>query len=315
MDLDDFMKKKPAGSGKDEGDSFGNDFSSDSFGGLDDPIPGQDSFGGLDDPLPASDSFGGLDDAMPSRDVDGGFAAAAGAESSGFDFNPPPADEAFPSEDDFPTSEEYQAMEENKPRRKRKGGGFMGYLKSGLRIGMLKKDAIDDVAGDPGSFVPALFVYLFPSVVIGIVLFGIVNLVAGGASEGIPPEFAMIIPLLQKASAGLLIFFPLIALIGTLVSIGLFHLFARLFKGEGGFLDYYQTMGVGSLVSWGGFIPVVGILFSLWMIPVMVVITSRVHNLSTGKSVAVVLMPVVLLIVLSIALVSMAGMAAFMGGA
>lgn len=288
MDLDDFMKKKPAGSGKNEGDSFGNDFS--------------------------SDSFGGLDDTIPARDMDEGF-AAAGAEASGAGLNPPPSDEAFPSEDDFPTSEEYQAMEESIPRRNSESGGFMGYMKSGLRIAMLKKDAIDDVAGDPGSFVPALFVYLFPSAVIGILLFGFVNLMAGGASDAIPPEFAMILPIIQKASVGLLIMFPLVALLGTLVSVGLFHLFARLFKGEGSFLDYYQTMGVGSLVSWGGFIPVIGILFSLWMIPVMVVITSRVHNLSTGKSVAVVLLPVILLVVLSIALVSMAGMAAFMGGA
>jgi hypothetical protein len=311
MDLDDFMKKKPAKGGESTGgNASGDDFGSVSFGGLDDPQPGQDAFGGLDDPQPGQDAFGGLDDPMPAQ--------PASADPGGFDFNPPPADDTFPAPGEFPSAEEYEGMEDKPEQYHRPlgggGGGFFSYFKLGARMALLKKDAVDDVASDPDSFVPALVIYLLPSVIIGILLFVFVGLMAGAAGGAVPPEFAMVMPFIQKMSFGLLIFPPLMAVLGSLVMVGILHLFARLMKGEGRFLDYYQTVGVGSLVTWGGALPFVGMLFSLWMIPVLVVITSRVHNLGAGKSVAVVLLPLVVMVILAIALISMLGMAAFMGG-
>lgn len=286
MDLDDFMKKKPAKPGENTGgNASGDDFGSDSFGGLDDPMPAQ----------------------------------TASADPGGIDFNPPPADNAFPSPDEFPSVEEYEGMEDKteqdyQPMGGGGGGGFLSYFKLGGRMAMLKKDAVDDVASDPGSFVPALVIYMLPSVIIGILLFVFVGFMAGASGAALPPEFAMLGPLMKKMSLGLLIFPPLVAMLGSIIMVGVLHLFAKLMKGEGKFLDYYQTVGVGSLVSWGGFLPFVGILFSLWMIPVLVVVTSRVHNISTGKSVGVVLLPLVVMVILAIALISMLGMAAFMGG-
>jgi len=195
---------------------------------------------------------------------------------------------------------------------------FFGFFGKGIKMAMLNGDAAEEVAGDPKAFLPALVIYLLPSVLVGVLLFLLLNVFAGAATsssemQNLPPQMAMVLPFLQKISLGLLIFPALIALVGSLIWVGVLYIFAKIFKGEGSFLDYYQTIGVGSLISWGGIIPYIGILFSLWMIPVLVVVTSRVHNISTGRSVAVVLIPIVLMFVVVLALLSSVFMA-MMGG-
>jgi len=196
--------------------------------------------------------------------------------------------------------------------------GFFGYFKKGIELAMLKGDAADEVASDPESFVPALVIYMLPSVLVAVLLVVVIQMFAGAGMAGmagpggLPPQAAIFIPLISKISYGLIILLPLAALLGTLFYVGILHLVAKLFKGEGTFLDFYQTVGIGSLVSWGGILPYIGILFSLWTVVVTVVVTSRVHKLSTGKSVAVVLLPLVVLFAIGIALAI--GFAAMMMG-
>jgi len=52
---------------------------------------------------------------------------------------------------------------------------------------------------------------------------------------------------------------------------------------------------------------------ALWNIPVSVIVTERIHNISTGKAIAVVLIPMVFFITLALIALVMVGMAAFMG--
>lgn len=184
---------------------------------------------------------------------------------------------------------------------------FFGFFGKGLKIAMLKGGAAEEVAADTNSFVPALVIYTFPSFVAGLLVALFMTALGGAALTEAGPaaqQLQAVLPLIQKFSLSFIVVFPLITLIFSLIYVGILHLFARLFKGSGGFLDYYQTIGVGSLISWGSMVPYVGILFSLWMIPVTVVITSRVHNLSTGRSVAVVLLPILIIFIAVIALFS-----------
>jgi len=186
--------------------------------------------------------------------------------------------------------------------------GFFEYFRKGIDLAMLKGEAAEELAADPESFVPALVVYLTPSLIAGVFLAVAVHMLAGMTATGqagTNPGLMLLLPLVMKVSWGIVFLLVLAALIFSLIWVGLLHLVAKLFKGEGRFLDYYQTMGIGSLVSWGGIIPYVGILFSLWTIVVSVVVTSRVQKLSTGKAVAVVLMPLVVIFAGGIALAIM----------
>jgi hypothetical protein len=184
--------------------------------------------------------------------------------------------------------------------------GFFGYFRKGLDLAMLKGDVAEEVAADPESFVPALLFFALPGIIMGLIFM----LFAGAFARlipGIPPGLV----------AGISLLIPVICIaapvIGSVVYVGILHGLAKLFKGEGRYLDYYQTMGIGSLVSWGGIIPYIGILFSLWTIVVNIVITSRVHKLSMGKSAAVVLLPIGLIILLVIFFFVFIGMGMLMG--
>ncbi len=189
--------------------------------------------------------------------------------------------------------------------------GFFGYFRKGFDLAMLKGDVAEEVASDEDAFVPALVFYMLPSTVVAVLLVLLIHLMSGigmagvggpGAANGVPPQLMLVLPLINRISYGLIILMPLCALLGMLLYVGILHLIAKLFKGEGSFMDFFQTVGIGSLVSWGGIIPYIGVLFSLWTIPVIVVITARVYKLSTGKAVAVVLMPLVLAFAIGIAL-------------
>lgn len=318
MDLDDFMKKKPADKQSGGLDPFGEQPAPD-FGGLDDPVPpggGGMDFGGLDEPVAPSGGdmgFGGLDDApsapAPLDDTDpfGEPVVETGSDPAGFDFNPPSS--AFPSADEF------SAMGEPEHHKK----SFFRYIKNGGQIAMLKGDVIDRVSGDPVAFVPALVVLLLPSVIAGVLMMAMMTFLTGmmssaGAESGMPEAFGAVMSAMGPAvGAGMLVLLPLIALVSTLVLVGLIHLLAKIMKGDGSFLDLYQTIGLGSIVTYGGIIPYVGIVFQLWMIPVSVVVTSRVHGISTGKAVAAVLIPIVLFVAIALGLVFAAGMSALAG--
>ena len=175
-----------------------------------------------------------------------------------------------------------------------------GYFKKGIALAMLKGEVAEEVAADEEAFVPALLFIAFPGLLGGAVL--AVAVTAMGPMLMMAAPFLSGVPYMMLAF--MFVVFGLTASIfGSLISAGLWHLIAtKVFKGEAKFLDYYQTLGIGGLVAWGGMVPYIGFLFSIWSIMVSIVITKSVYGLSTGKAVAVILLPVLLIAVLGIAL-------------
>ena len=163
-----------------------------------------------------------------------------------------------------------------------------GYFKKGVAMARLKGEAADEVAADPDSFIPAIVIFAVPLLVTGISDALLVQQRMGLNTGG----------LVLMVTAAVMVSF-----LGPLFAVGILHQIARLFKGEGKYLDCYQTMGIGSLPSWGLLLPLpyVGLLFGLWQIPVFVVVASKVHKLGMRKSAAVVLIPFSIVILIGMA--------------
>lgn len=187
---------------------------------------------------------------------------------------------------------------------------FFGYLMKGIKINMLKGDVIEEVASDEGAFVPGLVILLLPPLVIGLLLFLLMGLLMNFAVEnGSDPQLAAALKMyggiIKGMSASFIFLLPLMTLVGRLFNVGLFHLFAKLFKGEGAYLDYFQTVSVAGIILWLAFIPYLNILIFIWYVVVIVVITARVHNIGYGKATAAVLLPGIVIGILVFVLIMM----------
>jgi hypothetical protein len=168
---------------------------------------------------------------------------------------------------------------------------FKGYFAQGIRLVKLDKDAAAEVAADPESFGPA-------------VLFIAIGGLAGGIGHTVGS---------MGIGSFMLIVGPIAHVIASFISVGILYLVAKIFGGTGTYRGYYSALGIGSLPHWAQVVPVLGWIAALWYIPVMVIVTERVHNLSTGKAIAVVLIPFIITFLLVLIAIAFVGMAAFMG--
>lgn len=168
---------------------------------------------------------------------------------------------------------------------------FKEYFSKGIEIVKLNRDAADEVAAQEDAFGMAML------------FFAIGGLAAGLGSVMVSLGFGFF----------MLIFFPVMHVVGSFIWTGILFLLARLFGGTGTFKAHYSALGIGSLPGWAQIVPVLGGIVALWNIPVSVIVTERIHKISTGKAVAVVLIPMVFIIILALIAVVMIGMAAFMG--
>ncbi|MBD3203832.1 hypothetical protein GF327_06030 [Candidatus Woesearchaeota archaeon] len=162
---------------------------------------------------------------------------------------------------------------------------FSEYFKQGIEIIKLNRQTIKKISTDQDA---TLFAFLF------FAIGGVATALFGGPVAWI--------------SAGIG------AVIGSIIGAGVTHILAKLFGGEGSFMELYRPLGVGSLLSW---IPMLGALISLWNLVVTVITLEEVHKLSTGKAVFVVLIPVLVALVIVITLITFiaAMFAAVFGGA
>ena len=181
--------------------------------------------------------------------------------------------------------------------------GFIEYLKKGVEMAKLRGEAAEEVAADEGAFIPAMVIFAAP-----------VLLVEAGVFLAVSLSLAAL-PFHGFTSKVLAFLFALnfLLVLMPFIWVGILHLIAKAFKGQGDYYGYYQAMGVGSIVGWGGIIPYIGVIFSIWSIVVNVVITKHVQKLSTGQAAAVVLMPVLVMFILGIFLAVFVGMGMFMG--
>lgn len=90
------------------------------------------------------------------------------------------------------------------------------------------------------------------------------------------------------------------AVAGLTIGVGIAHLLARAFGGTGDFEELLKVMAVASLVKWTTVVPVLGYFFhlaaSIWFAVVMVVALRRLHGLTTGAAVLVMLVPTILVL-------------------
>jgi len=163
---------------------------------------------------------------------------------------------------------------------------FKAYVMKGVELVKLNRDMAEEVSRDENAFTPAVLFFAI-----------------GGLAGGIGAIFS-------GGAGSLILIMPIVAVAASFIGVGILYLLARLFGGAGDFKGYYSALGIGYLTAWAGVIPFLGAVLSLWGIPVAVIITERVHRISMGKAVAVVLIPVA--VVFLVAMLAFAGFMAFL---
>lgn len=161
---------------------------------------------------------------------------------------------------------------------------YIDYLKKGFEILKLNKKVISKVSKDQEAtkwgIVTTLLVYLLVSFILAffITLFTL----------GFGILFAWIIILVM----------PILAIIALYLSVGVFYILAKLFGGKGTYMELFRPLALANMIYILSFVPMVNYLVSIWYIIVSVVAISETQKISTGKAVAVVLIPIILLIII-----------------
>jgi|SRR3989344_1339236 len=157
---------------------------------------------------------------------------------------------------------------------------YVDYLKSGFEILKLNRKEISNVAKDEKA-----------------TGWGILTLVLTGAVVGL---LATLLTL--GLGAFLIVLYPIMMVVGLYIGAGILYLVSKIFGGNGTYMGLVRPSSVSSYISILGLIPFVGFLAGIWNIVVWVVTVSETQKLSVGKSVAVVLIPMIIIGVLAILL-------------
>lgn len=172
----------------------------------------------------------------------------------------------------------------------------------GLKIAQLNRGAIRETADDAGALAPGLVIFAIGQILAAIGSVAL-NMVMGQQSP--------INPAIQILAT------PFIALIFVFIMGGIFHLLAKLFGGDGGYMGLMRayTHGPG-LIGWVGVIPCIGgIVAFFWGVAAAVVIIAENYRMSVGKAVVVVLIPLFLCIGAGVAAIVLGVGAAMSSGA
>jgi len=162
---------------------------------------------------------------------------------------------------------------------------FGEHFKKSIEILKLNQGAIKETAGDDNAMSMAL-------------LFIVISGIAGAIGTLNP--FGIII-------------YPIVMLIMYFVWTGILHVIALLFGGKASYMNLFKPVGLAAVLGWIAVIPFIGpflsMLVSLWAIVVYVIIVKSVYDFSTGKAVAVVLIPLAIIFVLATVLAVFVGLA------
>jgi len=158
---------------------------------------------------------------------------------------------------------------------------FGDYFKKGIEIIKLNSDTIKDVSKDEAAFGMAL-------------LFVAMAGIAGAIGS---------LQLLAVIAA------PILYVVFYFIGVGILHLLALVFGGKGKYMELMRPMGIGHIIMWPSVVPVIGpavsTLLALWAIVMEVVVVKNVHELSTTKSIIVVLIPLVVVVITIAALAAL----------
>lgn len=153
---------------------------------------------------------------------------------------------------------------------------FGDYLRKGIEIAQLKKDAIQIVAGDKEALGPAL----------GILAIGGVCAAIGALSL-----------------LGLIVM-PIAMVVGMFIVVAIMHFVATSFMGAKGgqFSALFAPLSCATIITWIGIIciiPFLGRLLAfiagLWLLVICVIIVETVYQIDRAKAIIVVAVPVVAL--------------------
>jgi len=144
---------------------------------------------------------------------------------------------------------------------------FKYYLKQGIGLMTLNRDIVEEMSKDKNAFAPAVLFFA----------------IGGLAAPGAMFTWGGITGIIIGTVSG-----PVFSVIFSFIGVGILYLLAKLFGGAGQFKGYYSALGIGSLPIWAAIIPpyytILGLYISFCSIPIAVVVTNRVHKLSTGKA-------------------------------
>jgi hypothetical protein len=166
---------------------------------------------------------------------------------------------------------------------------FTESVKEAWEIVKLNREAYRRTAMNPESFTWALVITAL-----------------AGVSSGLGP--AMI------GSVGF-IWAPVAALVGLFIGVGVMHLLATLFGGQGDFMGLFKICGFGRIIGWAGVVPVLGGLVQLWMLPIVFIGLQEHYKLDSTKAIVVMVIPLILFGILGAILGGALIGALIMGGA
>jgi hypothetical protein len=167
---------------------------------------------------------------------------------------------------------------------------FKGYLSKGIELIKLSRPAADELAQDPGAFNAGM---LFVAI--------------AGLARGIGVTF-----LSFGIGAPTIIFWPIVIVLMSFVHVFILFIIAKVLGGTGSYRSYYGALGVGCMPAWSTIVPFLGSILMLWTIPVSVIVTERVHKLSTARAVIVVILPMLFIFLLLAFMVVIIGTAGLM---
>ena len=111
--------------------------------------------------------------------------------------------------------------------------------------------------------------------------------------------------MIAAMALGMLILFPLILLLSwgfIFVVAGIVHIFVLIFGGKKGYSETFKVMCYSMAPGLFSFIPLVNIAVSIYMVVLEIMGIRERQNLSTGKSVLVILLPCLIFVVPAIIL-------------
>ena len=108
---------------------------------------------------------------------------------------------------------------------------------------------------------------------------------------------------------------PIGAAIGLFIGAGILHLLVMLIVGSrnSGFEGTFRVSAYSSVTSLVSWIPIIGLIASLYGIYLAIVGIREVHNTTTGRAAIVVLIPAVVVLLLVLLLIAAIGAAIFFG--
>lgn len=165
---------------------------------------------------------------------------------------------------------------------------YLDYLQKGFEILKLNKKIISKVSKDQEATKWGLITTLLVYLIMGFILAFFITLF----TLGFGILFAWIIILVM----------PILAIIALYLSVGVFYILAKLFGGKGTYMELFRPLALANLIYILSIIPLVNYLIGIWYIIVSVVAISETQKISTGKAVAVVLIPIAILMVLAFVL-------------